>query len=113
MAQSTISPEMRKRLLVNRHGKMTTDQWKDSSGNKQQKTEWHNIVVWGKLAEICNQYLEKGKTAYIEGKITTRSWEDKDGNKRYMTEIVASTVQFMSPSGNKGGSHEYDQTGGW
>ena len=91
----------------------TTDQWKDSSGNKQQKTEWHNIVVWGKLAEICNQYLEKGKTAYIEGKITTRSWEDKDGNKRYMTEIVASTVQFMSPSGNKGGSHEYDQTGGW
>lgn len=74
----------------------TNESWNDkNSGKKQEKTEWHRVVVWGKLAELCNQYLAKGRQAFVEGKITTRSWEDKDNNKRYTTEINASTVQFI------------------
>lgn len=73
----------------------TSETWVDKNGNKQEKTEWHRIVVWGKLAEICNQYLQKGKQAYIEGSLETRSWEGKDGKKNYMTEVKASTVQFL------------------
>jgi len=73
----------------------TTESWADKSGQKQEKTEWHRIVVWGKLAELCNQYLKKGRQAYIEGRLQTRSWETKDGQKRYTTEINASTVQFL------------------
>ncbi len=74
----------------------TSENWTDKSGEKQERTEWHRIVVWGKLAELCNQYLSKGRQAYIEGKLQTRSWEDKEGQKRYTTEIVANTVQFLS-----------------
>jgi single-strand DNA-binding protein len=66
----------------------TTETFKDKAGAKQQKTTWHNIVVWGKLAEICSQYLKKGSKAYIEGKIENRSYEDKDGSKKYVSEIV-------------------------
>lgn len=73
----------------------TTESWTDKSGQKQEKTEWHRIVVWGKLAELCNQYLSKGRQAFIEGRLQTRAWDDKDGNKRYTTEILASTVQFI------------------
>ena len=73
----------------------TTESWTDKSGQKQEKTEWHRIVVWGKLAELCNQYLSKGRQAFLEGRLQTRSWDDKDGNKRYTTEILASTVQFI------------------
>jgi single-strand DNA-binding protein len=74
----------------------TSESWNDkSTGQKQEKTEWHRIVVWGKLAELCNQYLSKGRQAFVEGKIQTRSWEDKDGQKRYTTEILANTVQFI------------------
>jgi single-strand DNA-binding protein len=74
----------------------TSETWTDkNSGQKNEKTEWHRIVVWGKLAELCNQYLSKGRQAFVEGKIQTRSWDDKDGNKRYTTEISASTVQFI------------------
>lgn len=73
----------------------TTKSWTDKSGQKQEKTEWHRIVVWGKLAELCNQYLAKGRQAFLEGRLQTRSWDDKDGNKRYTTEILASTVQFI------------------
>lgn len=91
----------------------TTEQW-GSKENRQSKTEWHNIVIWGKLAEVANQYLEKGKTVYLEGKITTRSWDNTNGGKSYKTEIVCSTMQFMSPSGKGGGgSHEYEETSGW
>jgi single-strand DNA-binding protein len=61
----------------------------------EEKTEWHRVVAFGKLAEVCGQYLAKGKQAYIEGKVQTRNWEDRDGNKRYTTEIVANTVQFL------------------
>lgn len=73
----------------------TTEAWTDKSGQKQEKTEWHRVVVWGKLAELCNQYLAKGRQAFLEGRLQTRSWDDKDGNKRYTTEILASTVQFI------------------
>jgi len=72
----------------------TSETWvKD--GNKQEKTEWHRITVWGKLAEICGKHLSKGRQVYVEGKLQTRSWEDQQGQKRYSTEIVASTVQFL------------------
>lgn len=74
----------------------TSESWTDkNSGQKNEKTEWHRIVVWGKLAELCNQYLSKGRQAFVEGKLQTRSWDDKDGNKRYTTEISATTVQFI------------------
>ena len=73
----------------------TSESWTDRNGQKQEKTEWHRIVVWNKLADLCNQYLSKGRQAFVEGKIQTRSWEDRDGNKRYTTEIVANTVQFI------------------
>ena len=73
----------------------TTESWTDKSGTKQDRTEWHRIVVWGKLGELCNQYLSKGRQAFIEGKLQTRSWEGKDGSKRYTTEIVGSNVQFI------------------
>lgn len=74
----------------------TTERWNDKNGQRQDRTEWHNVVAWGKLAELVNQYLKKGRSAYIEGKITTRSWDDRDGVKKYRTEIVASQVQFLS-----------------
>jgi single-strand DNA-binding protein len=73
----------------------TNESWTDKSGQKQEKTEWHKIVVWGKQADACSKYLSKGRSAFVEGKIKTRSWEDKDGNKRYTTEIVANDVQFL------------------
>jgi single-strand DNA-binding protein len=74
----------------------TSESWADKSGQKQERTEWHRIVVWGKLAELCNQYLSKGRQAFIEGSLQTRSWDDKtSGQKRYTTEINAKTVQFI------------------
>lgn len=76
----------------------TTDRYKNKQGEQQEKTEWHNIVVWGSLAEICGKWLAKGKQVYIEGKIQNRSYDDRDGNKRYITEIVASDMQML---GNK------------
>ncbi len=79
----------------------TNEKFTDSKGQKQEKTEWHNIVVWSKLADLCGQYLAKGKGVYLEGKIQTRSWDDNDGKKRYTTEIVASTVQFLSGGQNQ------------
>ncbi len=73
----------------------TSETWIDKSGQKQEKTEWHRIVVWGKMAEVCGKYLAKGKQVYIEGRLQTRSWEDQQGQKKYTTEIVATTVQFL------------------
>lgn len=73
----------------------TSENWKDKEGNKQEKTEWHKIVAFRRLAEICGEYLVKGKQIYIEGRIQTRQWEDKDGNKRYTTEIVANQMQML------------------
>lgn len=88
----------------------TTASWTDKSGQKQEKTEWTRVVVWGKLAELCNQYLSKGRQAFVEGKLQTRSWDDKDGTKRYTTEVLASTVQF--PGGTSGGSKNEGQQSG-
>lgn len=74
----------------------TSETWNDKSGQKQERTEWHRIVVWGKQAENCGKYLAKGRQVYIEGKLQTRQWEDKQGQKRYTTEIQAQTIQFLS-----------------
>lgn len=81
----------------------TTERFNDKSGQRQDRTEWHNIVAWGKLAELAHNYLKKGRSVYVEGRITNRSWDDKDGNKRYRTEIVATSIQFLG-SGSTGSS---------
>ncbi len=73
----------------------TSENWVDKEGQKQERTEWHKIVVWGRLAEICGKHLAKGRQVYLEGRLQTRSWEDQQGQKRYTTEIVANTVQFL------------------
>ena len=82
----------------------TDERYTDRSGEKQERTEWHNIVAWSKLAEICGQYLRKGKLVYIEGSIRTDSWDDKEtGQKRYRTEIIANTMQMLDRRGDEGG----------
>jgi single-strand DNA-binding protein len=80
----------------------TTENWTNKDGGKEERTEWHRIVAWGRLGEICGEYLHKGKQVYIEGKLQTRSWEDRDGNKRYTTEILAQTMQMLGPAGKEG-----------
>jgi single-strand DNA-binding protein len=81
----------------------TSESWNDkNSGQKQERTEWHRVVVWGKLAELCNQYLAKGRQAFVEGRLQTRSWDDKQGQKRYTTEINATTVQFIGGQASAG-----------
>lgn len=81
----------------------TTERFKDRDGNQQEKTEWHNIVAWRQLAEICGKYLHKGKQVYVEGKLQTRSYDDRDGNKRYITEVVADQMQMLGRVGDDGG----------
>ncbi len=73
----------------------TSESYKDKSGARVDQTEWHNIVVWRKLAEIAESYLKKGSQVYLEGKLRTRSWEDQQGNKRYTTEVVADTFTML------------------
>ena len=77
----------------------TSEKWTDQQGQKQERTEWHNIVVWGKQAETCGQYLAKGRQVFVEGSIHTRSYDDKEGNKRYITEITARDVRFLGGGG--------------
>lgn len=95
----------------------TTESWKDkNSGQKQEKTEWHNIVMYRRLAEIAGQYLKKGSSVYIEGRLQTRKWQDKNtGADRYTTEIVADEMKMLGgkSGGMGGGSAEYDQTPGY
>ncbi|MBI5644176.1 MAG: single-stranded DNA-binding protein [Deltaproteobacteria bacterium] len=74
---------------------LATSETRNKNGQKETKTEWHKVVAFGKVAEICGEYLAKGRQVYIEGKLQTRSWEDKDGNKRAATEIVANTVRLL------------------
>lgn len=81
----------------------TSETWKDAQGEKQEKTTWHNIVAWGKLAEICAQYLAKGMQVYIEGRIDNRSYE-KDGQTRYISEIIMSTMQMLGQKPNSSDS---------
>jgi single-strand DNA-binding protein len=85
----------------------TDEKFTDRNGEKQERTEWHNIVAWGKLAEICGQYLRKGKLVYIDGSIRTDSWDDKDtGQKKYKTEIVAQNMKMLEKRGeDEGGSY--------
>lgn len=90
----------------------TNESWKDKEGNLQEKTEWHNIVAWQKLAEICGEWLKKGKKVYIEGRIQTRSYDDKNtGQKRYITEIVADNMLMLDGAGGARGSAP-DNSGG-
>lgn len=82
----------------------TDEKFTDRAGEKQERTEWHNIVAWGKLGEICGQYLKKGKLVYIEGSIRTDSWDDKEsGQKKYRTEIVARDMKMLDRRGDEGG----------
>ncbi|MCH8902606.1 MAG: single-stranded DNA-binding protein [Bacteroidetes bacterium] len=78
----------------------TSEAYTDKDGQKVTQTEWHNIVIWRKLAEIAEQFLKKGSLIYLEGKIRTRSWEDKEGNKRYSTEIVADNFTMLDKKGD-------------
>ncbi len=78
----------------------TTERFNDRNGERQERTEWHRIVAWSRLAEICNQYLKKGKQVYVEGRLQTRSWEDQSGNKRYTTEIVANNMIMLGRAGD-------------
>lgn len=79
----------------------TTEVRGSKDNDRQEYTEWHRIVAWGRLAEICGEYLNKGKMVYVEGALRTRSWEDKQGNKRWTTEIIANQMQMLSPAGEK------------
>jgi single-strand DNA-binding protein len=89
----------------------TTSRWKNQSGENQESTEWHNIVLWGRQAEVAKEYLSKGSSVYIEGRIQTRSYQDKDGVQRYRTEIIGQAMQFLgSRSGGGGGGASSDYT---
>ncbi|MFN2274804.1 MAG: single-stranded DNA-binding protein [Anaerolineales bacterium] len=79
----------------------TTENYTNRDGQRESRTEWHRIVAFGKLAEICGQYLKKGKQVYIEGRIQTREWEDQSGNKKYTTEIVANQMQMLGRAGDR------------
>jgi single-strand DNA-binding protein len=80
----------------------TTEVWNDKSGQRQEKTEWHRVVLWGKQAESLTEYLTKGKQIYVEGRLQTRQWDDKDGNKRYTTEIRGDRVVLLGGGGGRG-----------
>jgi single-strand DNA-binding protein len=82
----------------------TSESWNDKNGQRQERTEWHRIVVWGKRAEVCSKYLSKGRQVYVEGRIQTRTYDDKDGVKRYITEIIAADVQFLGGGNREGGA---------
>jgi single-strand DNA-binding protein len=90
----------------------TTESWKDKNGEKQEKTEWHRIAFFGKLAEIAGEYLKKGSQVYVEGRLQTRKWQDKDGQDKYTTEIVADRMQMLgSRQGMGGAERERDAAG--
>ena len=82
----------------------TTDRFSNREGERQERTEWHRITVWGKTAENCAQYLSKGRSVYVEGRLQTREWEDKEGQKRRTTEVIAQTVQFLGGRGQGAGA---------
>jgi len=100
-----ISPEQ----TVARLSLATSETWNDKQGMKQERTEWHRVVVWGKLAELCGKYLSKGRQVYVEGRLQTRSWEDDQGQKKYTTEIVAKTVQFLGATQGAGAGADNDK----
>jgi len=79
----------------------TTQNIKNKEGEREARTEWHRVVAFGRLAEICGEYLNKGKQVYVEGRLRTRSWDDRDGNKRWTTEIIATTMQMLGSPGDQ------------
>lgn len=83
----------------------TTDKFKNASGEWEEKTEWHNVVLWGRQAEIAGEYLAKGRTVFIEGRLQTRKWQDKDGRDRWTTEIVGDRMQMLGGRGGEGGGN--------
>ncbi|MBX7147651.1 single-stranded DNA-binding protein [bacterium] len=87
----------------------TNERWNDKNGQAQERTEWHRIVVWGRLAELCKEYLSKGRPVYVEGRLQTRKWQDKSGQDRFTTEIVAQAIQFL---GARGGGEGFGGGGG-
>ncbi len=87
----------------------TNESWNDRDGNRQERTEWHRVVVWGRLAEISAEYLSKGRQVYVEGRLQTRSWDDEKGNKRYMTEVVADNLVFLGRGESGGGGDGYQE----
>lgn len=97
---------------VTRLSVATSENWVDKDGQKQERTEWHRVVVWGKLAELCGKYLSKGRQVYLEGRLQTRSWEDQQGQKKYTTEIVANTVQFLGATQGASSDAGYSSGGG-
>lgn len=84
----------------------TSDTWKDKDGNVQERTEWHRVVAWNKLAEVAGEYLKKGSQVYVEGRLRTQSWQDKDGSKRFKTEIVAQTFMMLGRKADGAPGHE-------
>lgn len=89
----------------------TTEIWKKQDGSKEDQTEWHRIVAFGRLGEICGEYLSKGSKVYIEGRLQTRKWDDRDGNTRYTTEIVAREMKMLSPKGSsESNGAQYEET---
>ena len=88
-------------VAISKFSIATDEEWKDRNGEKQKKTEWHNVVAWRRLAEICNQFLVKGKQVYVEGRIETKKWEDKEGKDRWSTQIAADKMIMLSGEGKK------------
>ena len=87
----------------------TTETWKSKEGVKEEKTEWHRVVAFARLGEICGEYLSKGSRVYVEGRLQTRKWEDKDGNTRFTTEIIAKEMKMLSARGIDAGSEHLDE----
>lgn len=111
MGRLGIDPELKKIVAsgasVCNLSVATTETWLDkSSKEKQERTHWHRVIVWGKQAELCAQYLKKGREIFLEGKVVPRSYDDKDGNKKYTTEIVADFVRFIGKGKQEGGEGE-------
>jgi single-strand DNA-binding protein len=92
----------------------TNEVFKDKSGQRQERTEWHRVTVWGEQAENCSKYLAKGRSVYVEGRLQTRSWDDKEGKKRYTTEVIADRVVFLGGggAGAEGGARRSGGGGG-
>ena len=89
----------------------TNDYWTDKKGEKQERTEWHSLVLWGKLADLAQNYLKKGSQIYVEGRIQTRDWEDDQSQKHYKTEVVVTTIQFLDTKNSENATHsEYTST---
>ena len=81
----------------------TSENWTDKNGERQERTEWHRVVVWGRQAEHCGEYLRKGRSVHVEGRIQSREWEDREGQRRFITEIIAQSVTFLGSRGDGGG----------